>query len=548
MLTENLVKTLETSLKKHWDLPALSDYQGQPLTYRAVAGQMLRLHAIFQKTHLKKGTKIALIGRNAVNWAVAYLAAVTHGAVIVPILPDFTPDSMHHIVNHSDAVFLFVADALYEKLDAAQMPHVEAIFSLTDLRLRAAPKKPLAQIIEKAETHFASQSAPALTPDMLAFAEVANAELATIVYTSGTTGFSKGVMLAHNSLMANVLFAQKNMPLQAGDAILSFLPLAHAYGCAFEFLFPFTMGCHITLLGKTPSPKVILEAFQAIRPRLILSVPLIIEKIYRKQIKPTLEKKPVQWLLKFPPLAKLLLQKIRKNLIAAFGGNFIEIIIGGAALDGEVELFLKKIAFPFTNGYGMTECGPLISYAFWQTHRPLSAGRAIDFLELKIDSANPAETVGNILLRGENVMAGYYKNDAATKEVLDPDGWLNTGDSGTLDADGFVYLKGRSKNMILGPSGQNIYPEEIEAQLNNLPFVQESLVLEKNGKLLALVYPDLESADAKGLGEAQVEAKMEAHRKMLNKRLPAYSAIAKIELYPKEFEKTPTRKIKRFLY
>jgi long-chain acyl-CoA synthetase len=547
MLTENFVKTIEMSLKQHWDLPALSDYQGQPLSYGEVAAQIARLHAIFRKNHVKPGDKIALVGRNSVNWAITYLATITYGAVIVPILPDFPADNIQHIVNHSDSVFFFTADAIYEKLDESQMPRVDAIFSLNDWHLLHAHKKQVVHSVEKAETDLAAHG-QSLTPDRLMFPEITNDALATMMYTSGTTGFSKGVMLPYNSLMANVLFAQTNLPLQPGDRIVSFLPLAHAYGCAFEFLFPFTMGCHITLLGKTPSPKVILEAFQAIRPRLILSVPLVIEKIYRKQIKPILQKKRVQWLSKFPPLEKLLLQKIREYLMVAFGGNFIEIIIGGAGLDGEVEAFLKKVKFPFTIGYGMTECGPLISYASWETHRPSSAGRRIASLELKINSDNPSATVGDIMVRGENVMVGYYKNEAATKAVLDQDGWLNTGDLGTIDQDGFVYIKGRSKNMILGPSGQNIYPEEIEAQLNNLPFVMESVVLEKNGKLFALVYPDLELADAKRLGEAQLIEKMEANRKILNKRLPAYSTIAKIELYPKEFEKTPTRKIKRFLY
>jgi long-chain acyl-CoA synthetase len=547
MLTENFVKMIETSLKKHWDLPALSDYQGQPLSYGEVAAQIARLHSIFRKNHVKRGDKIALVGRNSVNWAITYLATVTYGAVIVPILPDFPADNIHQIVNHSDSVFFFTADAIYEKLDESQMPRVDAIFSLTDWRLLHAHKKHVIHSVEKAETDLAAH-VQVLTPDSLAFPEIANDALATMMYTSGTTGFSKGVMLPYNSLMANVLFAQTNLPLQPGDRIVSFLPLAHAYGCAFEFLFPFTMGCHITLLGKTPSPKVILEAFQAIHPRLILSIPLVIEKIYRKNVKPVFQKKIVQGLCKVPWCEKLLLRKIRNSLVAAFGGNFIEIIIGGAPLESEVEAFLKKVKFPFTIGYGMTECGPLISYASWETHRPSSAGRKIAYLELKINSDNPSATVGDIMVRGENVMTGYYKNETATKEVLDPDGWLNTGDLGTIDQDGFVYIKGRSKNMILGPSGQNIYPEEIEAQLNNLPFVQESLVLEKNRKLFALVYPDLELADAKRLGEVQLIEKMEANRKILNKRLPAYSTITKIELYPEEFEKTPTRKIKRFLY
>lgn len=549
MLSENLVKILEDSIRRHWDLPALSDYQGQTYAYADVAERIAYLHYLFQKSHLKKGDKIALIGRNSAHWTLSYLATLTYGAVIVPILPDFPVDNMHHIVNHSDAVFLFVADNFYEKLDEEQMPHLEAIFSLEDWRVLYTKKKQLAHALETATAHFESEEHHHVTPDQPLFAnDVGNGELATIMYTSGTTGFSKGVMLPHNSLLANVLFAQKNMPIESGDRIVSFLPLAHAYGCVFEFLFPLTRGCHITLLGKAPSPKVLLEAFQAIHPRLILSIPLIIEKIYRKQIKPKLDKPVMQWLCKIPPLERIILRKIRQKLLNVFGGNFIEIIIGGAALDPDVERFLKHIRFPFTIGYGMTECGPLVSYAGWQTHRPQSVGAAIDYLEVKIDSENPYSVVGNILVRGENVMTGYYKNEEATKEALSADGWLNTGDLGLLDQEGFIYIKGRSKNVILGASGQNIYPEEIETLLNNLPFVQESLALEGKGKLVALVYPDLELADAKGLGEDQLRVKMEDLRLAVNKRLPAYSQISKIGLYPKEFEKTPTRKIKRFLY
>lgn len=548
MLVQNFVECLEQTFKKHWEYPAFSDYEGHTLSYGQAAEQIAWLHAIFRKLHLKKGDKIALAGRNSVNWGLTYLAAITYSAVIVPILPDFNADNIQHIVNHSDAVLLFIADAMYEQLDETRMPHLDAIFSLTDFSLLHCQKKQAAQIIQKTETLAASENAVPFSPESFSCEHVGNDELATIVYTSGTTGFSKGVMLSHNSLLANILFAQKNMPLKRGDTIVSFLPLAHAYGCAFEFLFPVTMGCHITFLGKTPSPKIILQAFQEIKPRLILSVPLVIEKIYQKKIKPKLDKPLVRWLMKLDRVETFLLKKIRQSLVDAFGGNFYEIVIGGAALNEEVENFLKKIEFPFTIGYGMTECGPLIGYSAWNVHRTHSVGRVINYLELKINSPDPCNIVGNILVRGENVMRGYYKNEEATKEVLDNEGWLDTGDLGLLDQDGFIYIKGRSKNMLLGPSGQNIYPEELEAQINNLPYVQESVVLEKEGKLYALVYPDLELVDAKGLNEAQVKEKMEKNRKTLNKSLPVYSAISKIELYPKEFEKTPTRKIKRFLY
>ncbi|PIE32407.1 long-chain fatty acid--CoA ligase [candidate division KSB3 bacterium] len=548
MLSENLVRCLEQSIKTHWELPALSDYKGQTLTYSDVAHNIGWLHEVFKKIHLKQGDKIAVVGKNSVHWCLTYLATVTYSAVIVPILPDFNAGDVHHIVTHSDAVLLFVSDQIFESLDESKMPHLKAIFSLNRFELLYTNKKHVPQILQQLNERSLQGENALSAPEQFSLPEVPNNELASIVYTSGTTGFSKGVMLAHNSLIANVMFAQHNMPLKPGDTIVSFLPLAHAYGCAFEFLFPFSVGCHITLLSKTPSPKIILQAFQDVRPRLILSVPLVIEKIYQKKIKPVLQKPALRWAMKIPPIKHMMLRKIEQSLTESFGGNFFEIIIGGAALNEEVEAFLKTIGFRFTIGYGMTECGPLVSYAPWNDHRPTSVGRSITYLEVKIREADPQTGVGAIVVRGENVMQGYYKNDNATKEVLDESGWLDIGDLGSIDDEGFIYIKGRYKNMLVGPSGQNIYPEEIEARLNNLPFVLESLVLEKQGKLVALVYPDLERADVKGLSEAQIAERLEENRKRLNTHLPAYSAISKIELYPKEFEKTPTRKIKRFLY
>ncbi|MCD6129973.1 MAG: AMP-binding protein [Deltaproteobacteria bacterium] len=548
MLKENLVKHIEKSIRENWDLSALSDYHGQSLSYGKVAERIIYLHYIFRKSHIKKGDKIALIGKNSLNWAIVYLAAITYGAVIVPILPDFSLNDMHHIVNHSDSVFLFSSNVIYEKLDETKMQNLEAIFSLTNFTLLYHKKKNAVQIIQEAETHFLDKYGHQLTLKKFSFNEIRNDELAAIFYTSGTTGFSKGVMLLHNSLMANVLYAQNHKIMKKGDNIVSFLPLAHTYGCAFEFLFPFTVGCHITFLSKIPSPKIILEAFQEIRPQLIVSVPLIIEKIYKKQIKSFLNKKTTKWLSKFPVAEKTIKQKICKKLMEIFGGNFYEVIIGGAALNQEVELFLKEIKFPFSVGYGMTECGPLISYASHEELKLFSVGQVVDTLEIKIDSDDPRNIVGEILVRGENVMYGYYKNKEATENTIDKEGWLHTGDLGLIDEEGFIYIKGRCKNMVLGPSGQNIYPEEIEAKLNNLPFVQESLVIGKDGKLLALVYPDLELADNKGIGEQELKLKMEKNRKILNQLLPSYISISKIELYPEEFEKTPTQKIKRFLY
>ncbi len=550
MLEENFVEMIQESIKKNWDLPAFTNYGESGLTYGMVAQKILWCHYVFQKSHVKKGDKIALIGKNSTNWAVVYLATITYGAVIVPVLPDFHVDDFHHIVNHSDSVILFVADTIYEEMDEAKMPELEGVFSLTDFKLLHSPKKTIPKVLQKADTLFLEKYDGTLTKEKFNLDKVGNDELAGILYTSGTSGFSKGVMLHHNSLVANVRFAQNNIALKSGDPILSFLPMAHSFGCAFDFLFPFCVGCHITFLGKIPSPKILIQALGSIRPRLILSVPLLIEKIYKSRIKPKLDKAVVKALSKLPVLGSKILQKIRHKLIEVFGGNFIEVVIGGAALNSEVETFLRKINFPFTVGYGMTECGPLISYTPWPGNKFTAVGKLMDTLEIRIDSSvtDAKDGTGEILVRGENVMKGYYKNEEATKATIDKDGWLHTGDLGVIDEEGFIYIKGRHKDILLGPSGENIYPEVIEAKLNNLPFVEESLVIERDKKLVALVYPNMESADEAGLNEQTLQEKMEENRKTLNEQLPIYSRINKIELYPEEFEKTPTKKIKRFLY
>ncbi len=539
MLKENLVKLFESSILDNWQLPAFSNYTESSINYEEVGRKILWLHRLYETNEIKPGDKIALLGKNSVNWAIVYLATVSYGAVIVPILPDFKSEEVHHIVNHSDSRMFFVADALYENLDDDRMSHLDGIFSLFDFSIHYKPKKKDIKIPEKLSKIIKSE---------FRLPQVANDELAAIVYTSGTTGFSKGVMLSHNSLAANVMFAQKNMPLKAGDSLVSFMPLAHSYGCAFEFLFPFTLGCHITFLSKIPSPKIIVQAFQTVRPRLILSVPLIIEKIYRKQIKPALNKPATRIMLSLPGLDKVVKNKVRAKLMDVFGNNFHEIVIGGAALNKEVESFLRDLNFPYTVGYGMTECGPLISYSGWAEIKESSVGKSVDTLEVKIDSKDPQNTVGEIVVRGENVMEGYYKNEQATAETIDEEGWLRTGDLGVIDNDGFIYIRGRSKNMLLGPSGQNIYPEEVEAQLNNMPFVQESLIVERNGKLVALVYPDYDTVDADDLTESQLVEKMEENRKALNQETASFISITQIELVPEEFEKTPTKKIKRYMY
>lgn len=550
MINENFVEMIQESIKKHWDLPAFSDYEGAAQSYGKVAEKILWLHHIFQKSGIKKGDKIALIGKNSINWATVYLATVTYGAVIVPVLPDFHMDDFHHIVNHSDSVLLFVADSVYEKLDEAKMQELEGIFSADTFKLLYSRKKTLPKVLQKADSAFLEDFGGSLTRENLKFGKVSNDDVAGIIYTSGTSGFSKGVMLPHNSLAANVRFARRNIDLKSGDTILSFLPLAHSFGCTFDFLFPFCVGCHITFLGKIPSPKILVQALGHIRPRLILSVPLLIEKIYKSRLKPKIDKPVVKILTRVPILGGKVLQKIRKALVDVFGGNFIEIVIGGAALNAEVENFLRKIDFPFTVGYGMTECGPLISYIPWPQNKFAAVGKLMDTLEIRIDSSvtDSKDGSGEIQVKGENVMSGYYKNEEATKAAIDKEGWLHTGDMGIIDEKGFIFIKGRYKDMLLGPSGQNIYPEEIEARLNNMPFIGESLVIEKEKKLVALVYPDLEAVDEAKLDQQALQKKMEENRKVLNEQIPVYSRITKIDLYPGEFEKTPTKKIKRFLY
>jgi len=545
-MQENLVGLIGESVRRNWTRPALADWEGAGLTYGQVADEIARLHEIFRICHVAPGDKIVLLGRNSASWAVVWLATVTYGAVIVPILPDFRPDDVHHIVKHSDAMLFFVADALFAPLDPGQLRDVGAVFSLADFRLLHCRKESLAKSLEAAARSPRGRRFP--DPEDFRVADVENARLAAIVYTSGTTGFSKGVMLPHRSLLANVVFAKANMPLEPGDTIVSFLPLAHAFGCAFEFLFPFASGCAITFLAQTPSPKIILDAFGAIRPRLILSVPLVIEKIYAKRLAPALEKETTKLLMRIPPVRRILQRKIKEKLVAVFGGRFREIVIGGAALNGDVERFFRAIGFPFTCGYGMTECGPLISYAGWRDHKLGGVGRKVDTLEVRIDSADSQRVPGEILVRGVNVMAGYYKNPEATAAAIDADGWLHTGDLGVIDAEGTIFISGRSKTVILGPSGQNIYPEEIEAKLNSLPFVAESLVIERNGRLFALVYPDLERVDQLRLDERELVQRMEKNRLTLNRILPPYASIAKIDVYSEEFQKTPTKKIKRFLY
>jgi len=547
MVKYNYVKEfIEKPIKTHWELNALSDFKGETYTYADVARKIYYLHKLYQLWGVKQGDKVALVGRNNAEWGIVYLSVISYGAVIVPILPDFSPVEIHNIVNHSDSVMLFAGEMVWGGLNQAEMPNLKAIFSIIGFNLLVSNDEESRRLFEAASPSIADEMKE-LSPDKVNYPEVPNSELGVISYTSGTTGFSKGVMLQLNSLAANTDYARNNMHLVKGDQIVSFLPLAHAFGCAFEFLFPFAMGCHITFLTRIPSPPIILEAFAKIRPRLVLTVPLVIEKIFKKQVQPKIEKPVMKVLLNIPFLNKLIFKKINEKLSNAFGGNFHEIVIGGAALNPDVERFLRRIKFKYTVGYGMTECGPLISYSSWKTNPMGSCGRVINYLEMKIDSADPYNEVGEILVRGENVMVGYYKNPEATEKTL-VDGWLHTGDLGVFDKNGFIYIKGRSKSMILGPSGQNIYPEEIEARLNNIPFVQESLVIEQKGKLVGLVYPDYESVQQHGIDSNELEPVLERQRLEVNKHLPQYSQIAKLIVHNQEFEKTPKKSIKRFKY
>jgi long-chain acyl-CoA synthetase len=546
MLTENFSRYLTDSINKNWNYRALTNYQGETYFYHDVAGHIARTHQFFRDAGVKPGDKIALIGKNSARWGILYITTVVYGAVIVPVLPDFMPDDLQQIVDHSDSVFLFVEDTIYEKFDIGKMPRVKGVISIGNLALLHGSE----QVREAYGKNELGRISPSFyeNGEKLNLPEIPGDQLAVISYTSGTTGFTKGVMLPHNSLAANMRFAHHHMPLNPGDRIVSFLPLAHTFGSAFEFLFPFTLGCDITILTKTPSPQVIMKAFQEVRPSLILSVPLVIEKIYKKQVLPAISKPSMKVLLAVPGINTIILKKIREKLAAVFGGNFRELIIGGAAFNPEAEAFFRKMKFPFTVGYGMTECGPLISYVGWKESRTGSAGITVDTLELRIDSPDPFKKSGEIQVRGENVMLGYYKNPEATEAMLDKEGWLHTGDLGRLDKDGHVYIHGRIKSVIIGSSGKNIYPEEIEAHFNNKYLITESLVVLRDEKLVVLICPDFEEMEKAGMKEEQLMALFEHYLKGVNNQLPGFMKVSRVEIHPKEFQKTPKRSIKRFLY
>jgi long-chain acyl-CoA synthetase len=547
MIKERLIGYIEQSITQNWEMEALSNYREKEYTYKDIAEKILRFHLLFRDSGIKEGDKIALVGRNSANWCITYLATVTYGAVIVPVLPDFKPEDLTNIIIHSDSRLLFVDDKIYESLELSRLPEIIGVVSLDDFSMLASPVPVFGDSFAVLDDKY-SKAYPELRKGDIKFSEISNDNLAVISYTSGTTGFSKGVMLTHNSLACNVRYAQNHMPLKPGDPLVSFLPLAHTYGCAFEFLFPFTYGCHITILTKTPSPQILIQAFSEIKPRLVLSVPLVIEKIFKKQLLPVISKPHMKVLLAIPGLNMILHRKIREKLTVTFGGKFHEIVIGGAAFNADAEKFFKKIGFRFTVGYGMTECGPLISYASWDTTKLGASGRAVDTLEVTIDSPDPEKIVGEIILRGESVMTGYYKNDKATREMIDSKGWMHTGDLGIIDKEGNIFIKGRSKSMILGPSGKNIYPEEIESVINNKNYVAESLVIFEDNKLIGLIFPDYEMMKRDNITEEQLVAILDQTRKEVNERLPEFMAVTKYRIHPEEFVKTPKRSIKRFLY
>lgn len=542
---------IEKSIVSNWEKDALTDFKGATLQYHDVARKIEKLHIIFESSGVQKGDKIALCGRNSSSWAVAFLATLTYGAVAVPILHEFTADQIHNIVNHSEAKLLFVGDYVATVIDQTKMPHLEGIIYLPDYSLVISRTDKLTYAREHLNELFGKKYPKYFRKEHVNYyKEQSPDELALINYTSGTTGFSKGVMVPYRALWSNCDFAMTVLGkiIKKGDNVISILPMAHMYGMAFEFMFEFIFGCHVFYLTRVPSPAIIAAAFAEVKPAIIIAVPLVIEKIIRKKVFPKIQNNRMRLLLNMPVVNKKVNQKICDQVVKAFGGNFYEIIVGGAAFNQEVEQFLKRIGFPYTVGYGATECAPIICYADYHDFAPGSCGKPVVHMEVKIDSPDPENVPGEILARGLNVMLGYYKNEEATAQTLDSEGWYHTGDLGTMDADGNVYIKGRSKNMLLGANGQNIYPEEIEDRLNSMAMVNECVVVQRGEKLVGLVYPDFDEAATMRLNESDLEGIMEQNRQELNSTQPAYCKLAAIEIVKEEFEKTPKKSIKRYLY
>ena len=542
---------LEQSIIKNWNLDALTDYKGVTLQYKDVARKIEKLHILFENSGVEQGDRIALCGRNSASWAVAFIATLTYGAVAVPVLHEFTADQIHNIVNHSEAKLLFVGDVVATQIDPTKMPELEGIIYIPDYSLVISRTDKLTYAREHLNELFGKKYPKAFRQQHIDYYKEKSAdEMAMINYTSGTTGFSKGVMIPYRALWSNYDFAKNVLGsiIPSGANTISILPMAHMYGMAFEFLFEFIHGCHVFYLTRVPSPAIIAQAFKDVKPAIIIAVPLVIEKIIKKKVFPKIQNSKVKLLLKMPGINKKVKQKIREQVYEAFGGNLYEVIIGGAALNQEVEAFLKDIDFPFTVGYGATECAPIIAYEDWHKFVPSSCGKEVVRMKVKIDSENPYSKPGEILAKGLNVMLGYYKNEEATQKTIDKDGWYHTGDLGLMDADGNIFIKGRSKNMLLGPNGQNIYPEEIEDKINSLAFVMESVVIQEDNKLVALVHPDYDEVHEMGLSDEDLNKLMEENKQQLNTELPAYCKISSIRIHEEEFEKTPKKSIKRYLY
>lgn len=547
-LEQSFIALIEQSIKTNWYLNALTDYKGITLQYRDVARKIEKIHILLENAGIEKGDKIAICGRNSAHWTVTYLAVITYGAVVVPILHEFKADQVHYIVNHSEARLLFVGDQIWENLNEAAMPHLEGIIELKDFGVPVSRSEKLAYARDHLNEIFGHKFPCRFRPDDISYEKEKSEDLAIINYTSGTTGYSKGVMLPYRSILSNVLYCKEKIGLKAGDSVVSMLPLGHVFGMTFDFLYGFTAGAHLWFLTRMPSPKIIAESFAEIRPRVIACVPLIVEKIFKKNILPKVDNKLGKLLLHVPIISDKIKELIKQKAMEVFGGNFIEIIIGGAPFNAEVEAFLKMIDFPYTIAYGMTECGPIICHSHWTELKLASCGKVAARMEAKVLSPNPSAIAGELVCRGANLMLGYYKNEEATRQVIDTEGWLHTGDMATIDENGNVFIKGRCKNLLLTSSGQNIYPEEIESKLNNMPYVSESLIILQQDKLVGLIYPDSDDAFAHGLNQSDLVRVMEENRLELNKQLPAFSQIARFKLYPEEFEKTAKKSIKRFLY
>ena len=542
-------KIFEAAFKKHWERPAISNYQGVTLKFGDVARRMEKLHIMFEECGLQKGDKVALCSRNQANWAVAFLATMTYGAVPVPLLHEFKSSNIHHLVNHSEAKILFVDDVIWEGLSEGEMPDLQAIIQVNTFKLLYAADDKIVEAREHLNELFGKKFPMSFTPDALNYYEDSAEELAVINYTSGTSGFSKGVMIPYRAIYSNIEFGCKVLPqLNHTSRVVSMLPCAHMYGLMFEVLYELSVGCHVHFLSRLPSPKIIMQALSEVKPSVVIAVPLVIEKIYKSKVKPVLEKEGIRFLMKLPVLNQVVLNKVKETLVNAFGGEFYEVIIGGAAFNTEVEAFFKRMGFPFTVGYGMTECAPIITYDDWKEEKLYSCGKAAPNMEVRINSADPANIPGEIQVKGANVFLGYYKNEEATAEVFTEDGWFRTGDMGVLDADGCLFIKGRAKCMILGPSGQNIYPEEVETVLNSQPYVVDSLVIEDNGGLTALIYPDVAQGAKDGIRQRDFQKYFDERLAELNKELPNYAKLKKIEIMSEDFERTPKKSIKRYLY